>query len=279
VQGGLRVSRWWLVLLAPIALLSMLSGATPAGQTYAQSPPTPTFVWLVPHGARGACGNGARNNDNCLHVDPINQQFVYYPDQRTPNATPIAAKVRDMEVSQQRVSWKWNDPTRTYFVWGSVDRVRKTVRMTLWRRERNGVAQTHLFNTGTPRTMPLAADPRILIQDNKFVPNRLVINRGQQVNFQNRTREKMVIVFSRSPGGIEPSNLSWVFRPDFCSVLVRCELPANTIAPPFPVRPPNPPTPLPDADPPVFWSGGPPYQFFCSLHPNFKPGFIVIRDG
>ena len=285
MQGGLGLSRWWLVLLAPVALLSMLFGAAPdpiSAQVVATDTPvstaTPTFVWLVPNNGRGTCGNGPNANDNCLHVDPINQQFVYYPDKRTPNASPIEAKVRDMEVSQQRVSWKWNDTSRTYFVWGTVDRVRKTVRMTLWRRERNFVAQSHLFSSGTPRTLPLADDPRIAIQDNKFVPNRLVINRHQQVNFQNQMRSAMAIRFTDSPGGVEPSNpTGWIFRSDFCSILPRCELAAGRIAPPFPVRPTNPPTPLPDADPPVFWRVGN-HFYVCTIHPNFKGGVITVRE-
>jgi hypothetical protein len=291
VQGGLGLSRWWLVLLAPVALLSMLFGATPAEETYAQAPAataTPTFVWLVPNSARGNCGLGNPNNDNCLHIDPINQQFVYYPDKRTPNAAPIAAKVRDMQVSQQRVSWKWNDASKTYFVWGTVDRVRKTVRMTLWRRESNGVAQTHLFNSGTPRTLPVANDPRIVIQDNKFVPNRLVINRHQQVNFQNQMRQAMAIRFRDPPRSCgepsqpcEPSDPTWAYQETFDLYrgvgLPRGELLAGRVAPPFPLRPRVLPTPVPNADPPVFWEVGD-HFYRCAIHPNFKGGVITVRD-
>lgn len=283
VQGGVGVTRWWLgLLVAPVALLAMLFGASPADQTYAQANPTatPTFVWLVPNNVRGNCGLNT-NNDNCLHVDPINQQFVYYPDKRTPNATPIYAKVRSMVVSQQRVSWQWNDPSRTFFVSGNVDRVRKTVRMTLWRREKSGVAQSRLFNSGTPRTLPLALDPRIVIVDNKFVPNRLVINRDQQVNFQNQMREKMAIQFSRAPGGVEPSDPTWIYQPNFNLTrgvgLPNGELLAGRIAPPFPLRPANPPTPIPDAPKLVFWQPGT-YAYTCSIHRNFRAGFVQVRE-
>jgi hypothetical protein len=285
VPGGLGLSRWWLALL-PLAVLFMLFGATPQ-QTHAQSPATntplptatPTFVWLVPNSPRGACGNGINANDDCLHIDPINQQFVYYPDKRTPNATPISARVRDMKVSQQSVTWKWNDTAKNYFVWGTVDRVRKTVRMTLWRRERSGVAQSQLFSSGTPRLLPIANDPRIVIQDNRFVPNRLVINRNQQINFQNQMRQPMSIKFvAEHTGGVEPSNPSWLFVGDFCRALPNCVLPAGRIAPPFPIRPPNPPTPVPDADPIEFWSRGTTFTYYCEIHQNFKRGTVQVRD-
>ena len=286
MQGGLGVSRWWVVVLAPIALALMVLGASPVLPADAQTA-EPTFVWQVPHNVRGVCGTG-NANDNCLHVDPIEQQFIYYPDKRTPGATPIRAKVRDMEVTQQRVSWKWNDASRSTYIWGHVDRVRKTVRMTLWRREKNGVAQSHLFSSGTPRTLPLANDPRIIAQDNRFVPNRLIISRGQQVNFQNKMRVPMAIRFNDGPGGTEPSNPSlcrttpsdpacWNFRADFCFVasMPRCELAPNRIAVPFPVRPAVLPPPAPDADPPVFWRVGN-HFYSCTIH-GFN-GVITVRE-
>jgi hypothetical protein len=289
--------RWWL-LLAPVAIaLMLLGGGEPEG-AYAQAAPsvtaTPTFIWRVPHSTAGVCNPPAGEPySNCLQVDPLSKRFEYYAPvgRLTPTPSPIAAQARDMVVTQQRVVWKWNDPGRTTFVWGNVDRVRKTVKMTLWRRGA-GATTTYLFSQGTPMAMPTAPDPKVVIQDLRFNPQRLVITRYQQVNFQNNTRFPCAIRFDDygTPVAVidrlddnRPFASSFVNAP---GIGLQGDLLPGRIAPAFPWRRPAAPTPNPE-DPDEsrrridFWGRTGPFPYRCETTNDLlaqAKGVIVVRD-
>ncbi|MBM4418310.1 MAG: hypothetical protein FJ033_08370 [Chloroflexi bacterium] len=109
---------------------------------------TPTFVWRIPNTPNGRCSGVAAQNRDCLHVDPPTGQFRYFST--NPSHTPVAATVRDMGVTQQRVWWSWHDNNSTVFVWGSVDRVRKSVRMTMLQRTSTTTTRSTRSREGTP---------------------------------------------------------------------------------------------------------------------------------
>jgi hypothetical protein len=302
VRSDLRLSRGWLFLLAPLAIAFMLLGGAPADEAYAQTGPsvtaTPTFIWRVPHATAGACRPaGGDPSSDCLQIDPLTKRFEYYPPvgRLTPVPSPIAAQVRDMVVTQQRVVWKWNDPKRTTFVWGNVDRVRKTVKMTLWRREPGTRATTtYLFNQGTPMSMPSAPDPKVVIQDLRFNPQRLVITRYQQVNFQNNTRFPCAIRFDDYGTPVPVPDRHDPGRRFFTSNFVNApgmgpngDLLPGRIAPPFPWRRVGAPTPNPE-DPDEsrrridFWGRTGPFVYRCDTTNDLlgqAQGVIVVRDG
>lgn len=256
------------LLMAALLLLLVIGGAASGVQSAsAQVPPTATFVWLVQNTTAGAqCGREPRNNSDCLHIDPINRRFVYFQNRATPGTTPIAADVRDMLVTQQRVRWSWSDTARNVFVWGNVDRVRRTVRMTMFRRERSSTFRTSLFRQGTPLTLPSPPDPAVTIQDFRFSPRRKIIESTQQLSFHNSSRLRHRIIFDRSPGN-EPTT----GRPYSPTV---GDLDPSRISPLYPVRPAVLPTPVADAEPEVLWKAGT-YTYTCLIHP-FMTGVIVV---
>jgi hypothetical protein len=299
VRSELGLSRGLLLLLAPFALLFMLLGGGVTQEAYAQSAPsvtaTPTFIWRVPNANGGACRPvGSDPSSNCLQIDPLTKQFEYYAPvgPLTPTPSPIATQVRDMIVTQQRVVWKWNDPQRRTFVWGNVDRVRKTVKMTLWRREPGRPAQvTYLYNQGTPWPMPTAEDPKVVIQDLRFNPQRLVISRYQQVNFQNNTRFPCAIRFEDygvPVAVVDRLDDNRRFSSDFVGApgIAAGQLQPGRIAPPFPWRRPAAPTPNPQ-DPDEsrrridFWGRTGSFPYRCDTTSNAllanARGVIVVR--
>jgi hypothetical protein len=300
VWSELGLSRCWLLLLAPIALVLMLFGGGGPDEAYAQTAPsvtaTPTFVWRVPNATGGVCRPaGGDPSSDCLQVDPLSKRFEYYAavGRLTPTPSPIAAQVRDMVVTQQRVVWKWSDPKRTTFVWGNVDRVRKTVKMTVWHREPGTRAYTtQLFSQGTPVSMPSAADPKVVIQDLRFNPQVQVISRYQQVNFQNNTRFPCAIRFEDygTPAAVlDTLDNNRRFTANFVNAPemgAHGDLLPGRIAPPFPWRRSAAPTPNPD-DPDEsrrridFWGRAGQFPYRCDTTNDLlaqAQGIIVVRD-
>ena len=300
VRSESGVWRWWLLVLAPLVIALMLAGGAEPDEAYAQAAPsvtaTPTFVWRVPGANGGVCGPPVADTfSNCLEIDPLAKRFEYYAPvgRLTPTPSPIAAQVRDMVVSQQRVVWKWSDPSRTTFVWGNVDRVRKTVKMTLWRRGAGGRATTtQLYSQGTPMPMPSAPDPKVVIEDLRFNPQRLVITRYQQVNFQNNTRFPCAITFDDYGTPVPVLDLL-DGRVPFASSFAQAPgmppdgaLAPGRIAPPFPWRRNGAPTPNPE-DPNEslrridFWGRTGPFTYRCVSSNDLLAkarGVVVVRD-
>ncbi|TAK21167.1 MAG: hypothetical protein EPO26_14615 [Chloroflexota bacterium] len=270
--------RFWTALFAFVTLSFLALGARPTDSVDAASAlaqiatTTPTYVWMIPNTPKNAstpvaaCSGNPSANRDCLHVDPPSRKFIYYS--ANPLHTPVAAEARDMVVTSRRVSWRWFDPNRTAFVSGNVDRVRKTVRMTLLLREARGTRRLAFVRDGTPWTLPRATEPAIIIQDFRFVPRRRIIQAENQIQFQNSSTLRHSIVFSTSPG-TEPTT-GGAFSP------IIGELNPGRLAQPFPLRPLNRPTPLPEAPAEKLWTPGT-YIFYCAIH-TFMTGVVVVPD-
>jgi len=134
---------------------------------------------------------------------------------------------RGMQTSRQRVIWKWSDTSRLcdvtptarsfvprcpIFVWGTIDRVRGSVAVRMWKRLRTG-SQTiqYVRQRKTPLAMPDAQEGEFVravrITDGSFIPRILTLATDrQQVVFVNSSRLPHTIVFERAPGKRDQTN-------------------------------------------------------------------------
>jgi hypothetical protein len=200
----------------------MLLGTLPAGNT-AQAAPlnanatsTPTItatptapspVWTVVDPV----------SKNTLWLDPFSQQFQFRPA----GDTPVPGTDRNMKYTRQRVTWKWSDPlhacdsnapasranTCPVYVWGSIDRVRHVITVTLYKRDARGKATTKEIDVRTPLPLPMPTEPAVEIQDGGFVPKvKILLDTTDRLTFQNNTQRDCKIVLSRPPRQKDANN-------------------------------------------------------------------------
>jgi hypothetical protein len=214
-----------LTALGTVGVLTLFLGALPAGPVVveaqaagAQPSPTPTFVWRVT----------GENTGHKLSVDPFAQKFEFVPAQ-TPGASPIptiSALAPNMEFTHQRVTWKYDRPNQLCptptpragtptptptrrtagqrcptFVWGTIDRVRHTVRATYMQRSPNtGTTVRMLTERDIILTLPQAPAPAVTIRDFNVVPRTNIIKPTDRVSFQNDSEWPCSLVFDKDPG-------------------------------------------------------------------------------
>ena len=269
VEDAPSVARRWLIVVAGIAALIVLlvgSGSGAPDTAVAAGTPgptlTPTFQWVVPDSAQPR---------NRLHVDPFDRRFqVDYLDEngRPVQGTPIS--LPSMHITNRQVNFAYTqsnricetatpDPTGNgpavtatparcpMYVWAMLDRQRKQVRATIFRRTVSGHMVSSVINRATPLALPVAPDPAVVIQNFQMVPKRRIIQPTDQVTFQNNTTLPCTIQFnSQHPPGQPPAN------PDAFDLGV---ISPGRLATPFPPLLPTPtptlaagatPTPRPD---------------------------------
>jgi plastocyanin len=267
--------RGWLAvgLLLVVSLMAMSSApidpVEAAGETVTPTA-TPPYVWRTVDSTRGTI----------LSLDPYGKNFKF----EAPRETPIAVTVPNMVATQRRVTWQWSDKTRPcdpaatatpsaercyVAVWGSVDRVRQTAKVTYYRRTTTGKV-THNLSVATPFAIPRGPDPIIQIQDFRFVPKKIILtSRKARVTFQNESQLVHDIVLDRVP----TTDITVCANKTTCVDFGRVS-PGKYNLTPFPVIV-NTPTPTTgDPEDPDVWQTGT-YTYHCEIH-TFMTGTIVI---
>lgn len=210
--------------LAVGALAVMLAGS-PSPEASAQGAPTdtpaatatPPFQWIVPD---------TRDSRNRIHVDPFEKRFrVDYVDEnnRLVQGTPIA--VPRMVKTNKLVTFKYYDANRRcetatpnpsgngpavaptpgrcpVSVWATLDRQRRQVRATIFRRTTRGHYVSNVINRATPLPLPQAPEPAVAISNFQVQPKRKIIRATDQLSFQNNNTLSCTIQFNsvRPPG-------------------------------------------------------------------------------
>lgn len=217
--------------LGAVGLAILVVGALPAGQDVAEAQvagtntplptATATFVWQI----------SDPQTNNRLSVDPFSQKFEFVPA-RTPGVPPIptiSGVSVDMQFSYQRVTWKYSRPNQPcptptpgpsdtptprrrsaaarcpVFVWGTIDRVRHTVRATYMQRNpATGLTVRYVDERDTILSLPSAPAPAVIIRDFNLLPRvKILTDSAQRVSFQNEGEWPCSITFSREPGPVD----------------------------------------------------------------------------
>lgn len=225
VWGVVPRGRGVLLVAAAFAALVLLVAGTPSPEASAQTTggsatplptATPPFLWVIP-----PLGTPAPSR---LYVDPLDGRFRFdYTDERNRPVPGTAVAISGMRATDRVVSFKWSDTKRPcetatpappgrgpvatptpgrcpMYVWATLDRQRRQVRATLFRRTVGGKLVANVVARSTPLPLPTAPDPYVAIQDYHAVPRRRIVQPTEQVSFKNNMPRPCRVTFLTRPG-------------------------------------------------------------------------------
>jgi hypothetical protein len=259
--------------------------ATPGGPT---ATVTPTFVWIIPAESQGA--------KNRLFVDPLERRFRFdYLDENNKLVPGTPVSVDTIRATDKVVTFKWADMNRVcetatpappgkgpvasptpghcpMFVWATLDRQRKQVRATLFRRTVSGRLVANVVSQQTPLPLPTAPDPSVAIQDYKMVPEVRIIQPNEQLSVKNNMPERCQVRFdsTKRPGKAPDADAT-----DFDLGFIG----SGQISRKFPRTPVPVGTPTATVTPPTLWNPGQHlYTVLCDGSSREIRGYIVVPD-